>query len=614
MFCRRPFALFLQSLLFVGITSSAAEAAPRKVDLKKVKLFVSIKDDPTFSRTETDFHVNKNGKKVKLHFPAGREPKGLYSGLLVNVKGKELSSAAVSVGTEATSFQVVGGEIPLGVGGIRQVLVLKIQSTSAVSSATAAGVAGALAGADSWYQESSYQMLSIKNDRDANGVPDFYTVPISSSSAGVGEASAFSLCSTAKTNAKSKFGIDPALWTHVICILPPDMNYSWFGTAYINGTDIVINGNYANGYPGGYTHELGHNIGLHHSNTPGVEYGESACVMGGNAGTAKRDFNGPHKLQLNWLAVSTAGAGSYQLNAIEAQAGQRTAPHNLLKIRDTVANQDLYISYRSPLGTLGSGLDSPYRLSIHAYPGGAVQTQLIGTVGDGQTFTRNGISISQTAHTTTSSSVTIGANCAVAAPLVQISPVSALRSLPTAVSYTISLTNKDMNCSSPTTYSIAGVVPTGWTAVAGSSTVTAAPGATVATSINVTPPAGVLTGSYAIVVNADASGHARGTGTASYVFDNTAPTGVTTLKATAARKGGKVSLTWSATTDLGSGIADYIIFRNGAPISSTASTSFSDQPGTGSFAYAVTVRDKAGNQSGMSNGAIVSVSASKAAR
>ena len=66
---------------------------------------------------------------------------------------------------------------------------------------------------------------------------------------------------------------------------------------------------------------------------------------------------------------------------------------------------------------------------------------------------------------------------------------------------------------------------------------------------------------------------------------------------------GGVALAWRASTDTGSGIKSYYLYRNGTVIASTGNLSFTDTTGVDgtSYTYSVTAVDQVGNESGQSN-------------
>jgi hypothetical protein len=517
------------AFLVALINPSVAFAAPRQ--FKSGKINVIVRDSIDFKHSEMDYELEHSGRRYKIKFKPGREPGDLRTGMIVDLSADDVSGEQITTSSEPVALGVVAQDIA-GSPVVRQVIVIKIQSPTSVSSATTAQISSALSAADSWYQESSFGAVSIKNDRDNNTAPDVYTVSITSASAGVGEDSAFTFCNAAKANLKSQTGIDATLWSHVICILPSDMNFSWFGQAYIGGRDLVINGNYAGGYAGGYTHEIGHNLGMHHSNTPGVEYGESGCVMGGNAGVARRDFNGPHKSQFGWLTVTPVTTGTFTIEAVELEPALRKTALSVLKVRDATASQDLYISYRAPLGTMGPGLNQKNKISVHRWTGGSTRTELLASLADGQSFTQNAVTITQTAHSTNSATLVIAGGtpvCTTAAPALSISPLLQTPNSLTAASYSISVQNKDIGCSGAVTYNLSVTKPTNWTATLSSTTLSLSADAIGQSTLNVTPPVGLAPGRYSFTLSAVATGHTTVSGTVEYVFEQS-PTPVRNLR------------------------------------------------------------------------------------
>jgi hypothetical protein len=379
------------------------------------------------------------------------------------------------------------------------------------------------------------------------------------------------------------------------------MNYSWYGTAYIGAPgstsklQMVINGNYAGRYPGGDVHEIGHNLGMHHSNTPGTEYGESSCVMGGNAGTARRDFNGPHKVEMGWLTTSAVASGTYQLNAVEAQPATRIAPNSVLRVFDSVANEFLYISYRAPLGTFGAGLSNPTKTSIHRWTGTSSPTELIGTIGDGQSFTRNSLTFRQVSSTSSTTTVEITAQCVRAAPSIVVSPLKAYTTSLTTQRFTVTVRNNDANCSDSPSFALGFTSPSRgtWSAGFDSSTLSIAQGQSASTSISVTPSSDPTDGDHAFDVLVSEASHAVARGTSSYVLDRVAPNAPTTFTASV-NKRGAVSLSWSGASDSTGGIVGYRVLRNGVQIAAPTTTTFSDSPGSGTFTYTVRTVDRVG--------------------
>lgn len=604
--------IFVLSLCFTRSALAHHYTVDGVIDDGELQVF--IKNDLSGKVSKTEYQVKKNRKVFKILF-RGNPPSGLFTGQRVKLRGTKLNANAIRVGThDEDALTILGGSLPVALGGIHQILMLRIISgDNSVTPATVAQVASVAGQQKPIYEETSYQLFSMQNDRDFNGQADVYTVTIPTATAGLTDTSAFSVCTSAKSAASTQLGLNTSLWDHVVCILPPNMSYSWYGQAYINGKDVVINGNYASGYPFGLAHELGHNIGMHHANTPpATEYGDSTCIMGGNAGTAPRHFNAPHEVQMGWLSTTAGADGTYVLNAVEVQPGLRTSPDTVLKIRDQIAGQDLYISFRAAIGSYSSGPINPLRTAIHSFNGGAVQTYLLGTLGDGESFTQNGITITQLSHTASSATIVIGTQCTAATQTITLSPASQMSGTASTKRYTVSVKNNDVNCGGAATFSLSNTLPgTGWSAQFGASSLDISSGQTASTTLDLTPPSTLAAGNYSFTVSASASGHSTVNQSGGYVLDNIAPSTPSNLTATISRKT-KVIVKWSAATDSGgAGVADYDIYRNGAVIATVAGLQYTDSPGTGTFQYYAKARDNAGNVGSQSNTATVTISGGK---
>lgn len=103
-------------------------------------------------------------------------------------------------------------------------------------------------------------------------------------------------------------------------------------------------------------HELGHNLGLMHSTTPGYEYGDGSCIMGLSVGA--RCFNAPQSWKLNVsyplityddLSLTSSVWNIWTIYEIMFQ------PNSFIKINPTwsssfPSSMSYYISYRSKYG------------------------------------------------------------------------------------------------------------------------------------------------------------------------------------------------------------------------------------------------------------------------
>ena len=121
----------------------------------------------------------------------------------------------------------------------------------------------------------------------------------------------------------------------------------------------------------------------------------------------------------------------------------------------------------------------------------------------------------------------------------------------------------------------------------------------------------IASGSCALVAKAkDPAGNTGTSATVTFICDNSAPTVPLNVSATAPNCS-QVNISWTASTDAGSGLQSYVIFRDGgfwrevsASSTSTIDTSVSAST---SYSYAVAAKDNFGYQSAGSSPANVSV-------
>src|SRR5439155_1691968 len=122
----------------------------------------------------------------------------------------------------------------------------------------------------------------------------------------------------------------------------------------------------------------------------------------------------------------------------------------------------------------------------------------------GQSFSDPALGITFTTISADSSGalVNVGfssAACAQANPAVALSPSTTQWVSPgTAVTYTVTVTNKDNSGCAASIFSLKATVPAGWTGAFGVSSLTLSPGAASSTTLTVTSPASAASGSYTI--------------------------------------------------------------------------------------------------------------------
>jgi len=152
-----------------------------------------------------------------------------------------------------------------------------------------------------------------------------------------------------------------------------------------------------------YAHELGHNLGLHHSSTAEDEYGDDSDPMGSQG--LLKPLNAPHKWKLGWTPDSKVVTVAQNITVDIAPLSVDPAATSLaqtLKINKPDTGEAYYVSYRQATTGFEKNLYSIYmgRLSIHHWLGGLERTYLSAALQDGESFTDpvNGITVKLLSH------------------------------------------------------------------------------------------------------------------------------------------------------------------------------------------------------------------------
>ena len=479
---------------------------------------------------------------------------------------------------------------------------------------------------DGCYQDASFGALGFGGAVFPGGTLDVTRVTVNESTA-IGGACNYSAWASAADKAVT--GVNLGNYQHRVYVLPANVGCSWAGLAYVScGSScqawVKAYSNHACGYPDAYVHEIGHNLGLLHASTDtnndgtlDCEYCDTSSFMGYATG-AMRTLNGPHKVQMGWASgarlVDGSQGGTFTVASLAlAQAG---SPQVVKVVPNSGA--PYYVSFRT-----GAGYDKATptsylnKLNVHRWSGSG-NSRYITALGNGQSFadTATGISIQQLSSTADSATFSVSTVCAAQAPSVSISPSSqgAGASLPATRSYTVTVTNRDSAACSTSTFALSSTLPTSLTGgFAAPATLTLAPGASGSAMLSVTALVDTPPGNHTLTAGtlADPS-HGAASANATFWIDTTKPGTPTGLKASV--KGTKVALSWTASTDTGgSGVARYEVRRGTTVAGTTASTTYAESPGGGTFTYTVVAIDGAGNASLPSAGVTVTV-ASKTGR
>lgn len=542
------------------------------------------------------------GRERELRFESGRVPdrvRALRPGSRIRVNASLRGEALLVSGSSSEGVQVLQAATDPVAGSVERVLVLvgnfADKAIECTNDQIRAFMFGSGRSVTNLYLDSSYGAVNVGGD-----VVGPY--PLTSLSTGNCDNDKSSWTSQLDAAAQGA-GVNLGSYTRKMYVVPRISSCAWAGLGQVGGA-LTWN-NYC-WWDGVYAHELGHNFGMGHASSGSNAYGDGSDFMG-NQGTMP--INAAHRAQMNWLPsgqfAAYNGPGIYELSTIDLAPGAVARPQ-ALKIPKTDTGGSYYLSFRKAYGQ-SSGMSSTYldRLNIHYYTSGYAVTDFKASLADGGAFTdvANGISVTQLSRTTDTVTFRVDASCTRQAPDVSISPASQGAQAGQARSYSVSVTNRDSALCGSSTFAL------GWgagsasllTGALASPSMALAPGQMGSVQLSVSSASGAAGGSYAFMIqvsDAQAAEHA-GSAQAAYIVDASAPSVPQGLSATVSRRG-EVSLSWTSSID-NVGVARYAVYRNGAKIGESSNNFYADAPGAaGTYSYAVSAIDQAGNASALS--------------
>jgi hypothetical protein len=375
----------------------------------------------------------------------------------------------------------------------------------------------------------------------------------------------YSALATQAIAAVKAAGGNPDAYARKVLMFPKNA-CGWAGLGNLGGgaTNAWLNGRFTLQVA---SHEFGHNLGLQHAHALNcdtgvsggtcttIEYGDVADTLGNIASAHVSPFA---KERLGWLndgispPIATASAaGRY---TIEAYSNGSVGTKAIKIPRGTDGSGRklwYYVEYRQPIGndavltsgnltrglvvrTATEGDDNSSMLldmTPGSYPTENTREMQDGALALGATYRdAAGISITPVSLDGASASVDVGfggstpppsPTCTRAVPQVAIGGPTAAVAAGTTQAYTVTVTNKDSSACSAATFNLAASVPTGWSGVLSSSTLSLSPGASAGATLSATSPGSAAAGSYGIGVGA--SNLASGTASASIVYTVAAP-------------------------------------------------------------------------------------------
>jgi hypothetical protein len=626
-------------LLVLALPLPAARAAEQgQRVVYEGTVAVAVEDDFARGRATRRYFLDEQnlGQRFELKVNES-QGKSLKTGARIRVRGVS-AGGALSADAQAGGVALLAEPLAaVPVTARKAVVVLvDIKDSSGTVHSVSADCDGAVAksadimfaaktagaNVNGCYQDSSYGALGFGGATYPGSALDVTRVTVDEAAA-IGGVCNYSAWGAAADKAAT--GVTLSNYQHRVYVLPSNVGCSWAGLAYVGCGNscqawVKAYSGQACGYNDAYAHEIGHNLGMWHASTDtnndgtlDCEYCDTSDFMG-YATANLRTQNGPHKVKMGWASgarvVDGSSGGTFTVSSLALAAA---GSPQVVKVRPN-SGDPYYLSLRTAIGydqTMPSGTTYLNKLNVHRWSGSG-NTRFVTALGDGQSFNdaTSGISIQQLSRTSDSATFQVSTVCAPLAPTATMSPASqgAGATLPATRSYTVTVTNRDSASCSGSTFALASTLPSGWSGGFGASTLTLAPGASGTATLSVTAPAGAGTGSYPVSGGTASSGSRAGaTASGSFWIDATAPSAPTNLRASL--KGSRVALSWTAANDGtgGSGVARYEVRRGATQAGTTASTTYSDTPGNGTWIYTVVAVDGAGNASGPSPSVSVKV-------
>jgi len=323
-------------------------------------------DDFAAKRSEWNYYLRTETRRLKLRLPAGAEPP--RGGRRFEVKGRivgnELLVAADGLTPAQQSLTTAGA----ATGARKTAVILLNFSNDPRQPYTADQVRQQIfTGAGSvnaYYQEQSFGLVSFTGKARGDGdVFGWYTISSSSS-----PCSYTTWASAAKSKAAAA-GVDLSGYQHIVYFFPTVSSCGWAGLAYVPGSESWINGYLTTRV---IAHELGHNLGVHHAGSyrctaGGVnvaisstctfsEYGDPFDVMG----TSQNHMSNQHKGQLGWFPasniVTSSASATYGLLPQEALG---SGYPQIIRVPRGSTGEYYYLEYRQPYGFDGFSTSDP---------------------------------------------------------------------------------------------------------------------------------------------------------------------------------------------------------------------------------------------------------------
>jgi Gametolysin peptidase M11/Bacterial Ig domain len=518
-----------------------------------------------FSRTRFVLRANGASLELKLAESAGAERALLgWAGRNVALAGTQLDRLVLLHRKQDVQLLAADGTVVANtsttptmtprITGNQNTLVILANFSDATLSCGVADVNSRVFAATG----SSVNTSMLESSRNLVGfsgtVVGPFTIPYSA-----GGSCDFSAWGSAADAAARAAGFVPSNYDRVNYVTPRNSTCGWSGLAYMPGRTSWVQSCAATGV---YTHELGHNLALHHAGSPTAEYGDPSDPMGGARNVRNNSAN---QVMAGWVptggVLDVQGGGSYAIAALGPEAG--TQPQ-VLRLNKLDTNEKYYVSLRIAQG-LDGGLPTGYlnTVAVHKASGTLpAKTTVLANLLAGQSFTDSVNGITLTNQGVSGSAATVGVTmsggtCTRVAPGVTLNSVSRTASPGATVSFGATIVNNNPAACGSSTFNLAQTLPVGFSGSFSAPTLMIAAGSSASSNWNVASTTAMGDGTYDVIVTAaedavanSASRHA----TVVLIRDSTLPTVAFSSPSNGATlSGGRVTL--SANASDASGIA-----------------------------------------------------------
>ena len=424
--------------------------------------------------------LHSQNRRIPLRFRDGRLP-DLTTGTRVRIAG-DLADG----GLTATSVTTLAASTTETLGQQNVLVILFNFASNPIQAFTPTTVATVNDQVRSYYLENTYGQTFMNFT-----VTGWLTIDVSTATCD------YYAWAAAAESAATSAGYNLASYNRRVLAFPRVSGCGWNGLGTVGGPRSWVNGSYTIRT---MAHEQGHNFGNLHSKAmkcepsgcKSAEYGDDRDVMGK---ATQGHMNAYQKERLGWLNYGSSpgiqtvsSSGDYWIEHYENISGGHP---KALKIWNSATSSYLYVESRAEVGFdahVNAGV------TVHGTVDGSHQIDLDPATADydsrldvGQNFTDGALSIETLSTDLAGAMIRVslgggGTPCTKAQPAISLSSSA-------PKTYTVTVTNKNSSSCSPSGFSLAAAVPSGWSAAFSPGSISSlAPGASVSSTLTLAPP------------------------------------------------------------------------------------------------------------------------------